>query len=254
LNRGLEFFGEEPLSQAFAPFEAQAPNEAFVVGQLGQSLDGRIATVSGESRWISGGAALDHLHRLRARVDAVIVGAGTIAADDPQLTVRRVAGKSPVRVVIDPSGRLGSQGKWLAEDDVRRILVSSGTKAPQGAELLRMPALSGRIRTADIISALFKQGLRKFLVEGGPRTLAPFIEEGRLDRLHILVAPVIIGSGRTGIELPPQPCLALAQRPKATVYSLGEGEILFDCDFSAHRRRAQCATPGAPGGNGVMET
>lgn len=250
MNRGLEFFGADRLTPAFAPFEAQAPNEAFVVGQLGQSLDGRIATISGESRWISGGAALDHLHRLRARVDAVVVGAGTIVADDPQLTVRRVAGPSPARVVIDPNGRLGAEGKWLADDNIRRILISTADAAPAGAELLRIPAQSGKIRTADIVAALFARGLRKILVEGGPKTLAAFIEEGCLDRLHILMAPVIIGSGRSGLDLPPQPSLALAQRPKATAYSLGDGEILFDCDFSAYRRR--CAAPGAIGGNGVM--
>jgi riboflavin-specific deaminase-like protein len=254
LNPGIEFDGENPLMQAFAPFEAEPANDAFVVGQLGQSLDGRIATISGESRWISGGAALDHLHRLRACVDAVIVGAGTILADDPQLTVRRIAGPNPARVAIDPTGRLGAKGKWLADDNIRRILVSSAATAPPGAELLQLPSRQGRIKTADIVAALFGLGLRKILVEGGPRTLAAFIEEGRLDRLHLLVAPVVIGSGRKGLELPPEPRLALARRPKATVYSLGDGEVLFDCDFAAYRRRAKCGTGVACGGEGVMGT
>ena len=78
----------------------------MVVGQIGQSLDGRIATESGHSKYINGPAGLTHLHRLRALVDAVVIGVGTAIADDPQLTVRRVSGQQPARVVIDPKGRL----------------------------------------------------------------------------------------------------------------------------------------------------
>ncbi len=259
MNPGKEFVAAELLAQAFAPFQARPPREAFVVGQLGQSLDGRIATISGEFRWISGGAALDHLHRLRAQVDAVVVGAGTIAADDPQLTVRRISGPNPVRVVIDPTGRLGARTirgaarKWLSDDNVRRILVSTGAEAPPGAELVRLAARQGRIGAADIVKALLDRGLRKILVEGGPKTLAAFIEENCLDRLHVLVAPVIIGSGRAGLDLPPEPRLALALRPEVTAYSLSDGEVLFDCDFAACRRRAGRAPPhGAADGDGIM--
>lgn len=205
-------------------------SKAFVIGQLGQSLDGRIATISGESRYISGAQALDHLHGLRAHVDAVVVGAGTIVADDPQLTVRRTLGPSPARVVIDPRGRITS-GKWLAEDGARKVLVSIGDHAPQGAELLRLPATDGRIAPADIVAALYSQGLRKILIEGGATTLSAFLAAGCLDRLHVLVAPVIIGSGRPGLELAPEPCLGKALRPRTEAYPLGGGEILFDCDF-----------------------
>jgi riboflavin-specific deaminase-like protein len=221
-----------PAPDPFSALRRASADKAFVIGQLGQSLDGRIATVSGESRYISGGRALDHLHELRAHVDAVVVGAGTIVADDPQLTVRRTAGPSPARVVIDPRGRLGS-GKWLVEDGVRRILVSAGARAPEGAELLRMPAPDGRIAPADIIAALYARGLRKILIEGGATTLSAFLAAGCLDRLHVLVAPVIIGSGRAGFDLAPEPCLSKALRPRTEAWPLGGGEILFDCDFSA---------------------
>ena len=98
-------------ADVFASFRLAATDRPFVIAQLGQSLNGRIVTISGESRDINGAAALDHLHRLRAHVDAVVVGAGTIVADDPQLSVRRVAGKSPARVAIDPKGRLNCSGK-----------------------------------------------------------------------------------------------------------------------------------------------
>lgn len=226
------------------PFDAlrrASPQKPFVIGQLGQSLDGRIATVSGESRYISGAAALDHLHLLRAEVDAVVVGACTVVADDPQLTVRRAPGPSPARVVIDPSGRIAG-GKWLAEDGARRLLVSAADRAPAGAELLRLPARDGHFAPADIVAALFALGLRKILIEGGAATLGAFIAACCLDRLHLLVAPVIIGSGRSGFDLAPEPSLDRALRPKTEAYPLGGGEILFDCDFSACRPQTEAET------------
>ncbi len=221
----------------FAPFEHAPPDRPFVVAQLGQSLDGRIATISGESRDISGGAALDHLHRIRARVDAVVVGAGTIVADDPQLTVRRVAGKNPARVAIDPRGRLDGQGNWLAEDGVRRFLVTAASiAAPPGAELVLLDARDGVIPPRAIVEVLFGWGLRRILIEGGARTIAGFIEAGCVDRLHVLVAPVIIGSGRSGLDLSPIEKLDLALRPRMQAHLLDGGDVLFDCDFSTYRK------------------
>src|SRR5437764_1940338 len=95
-----------PWQEIFGPLRQGAADELVVVGQFGQSIDARIATPTGSSHYINGPAGLAHLHRLRALVDVIVVGVGTALADDPQLTVRRVAGPSPARVVLDPSGRL----------------------------------------------------------------------------------------------------------------------------------------------------
>ena len=214
---------------ALAPIREAGADRPFVVAQLGQSLDGRIATASGESRYISGEPAIDHLHRLRACVDAVVVGAGTIVADDPSLTVRRVAGRSPARVAIDPNGRLGPDGKWLARDGVRRLLVSAAGRAPSGADLVRLPLRDGLLAPADIIEALAQRGFRKILIEGGALTISRFLGAGCLDRLHLLVAPVILGSGKQGLDLAPIASLANALRPAVETHDLGGGEILFDC-------------------------
>ena len=203
----------------------------FVIAQLGQSLDGRIATISGDSLGISGPAALDHLHALRADVDAVIVGASTILADNPRLTVRRTAGRSPARVVIDPSRRLGSQGRWLAADGARRLCVTAATHAPDGAELVQLPAKGGVIAPAAILAALAERGLRRILIEGGARTISVFIDAGCVDRLHVLMAPLIIGSGRAALNLEPVAELRRARRPKTSVWLLGDGDVLFDCDL-----------------------
>src|SRR6202142_3907459 len=99
----------------YAPVAGGQADPAYVIGQLGQSLDGRIATPTGRSHYINGPEAIRHLHRLRALVDAVIVGAGTVIADDPRLTVRLVEGPSPARVAIDPTGRLPATARIFAD-------------------------------------------------------------------------------------------------------------------------------------------
>ena len=104
----------QPWGAIFGPLRKGAVDDLVVVGQIGQSLDGRIATESGHSKYINGPAGLAHLHRLRALVDGIVIGVGTAIADDPQLTVRRVSGPHPARVVIDPKGRLGREAKVFA--------------------------------------------------------------------------------------------------------------------------------------------
>src|SRR5207237_10563778 len=114
-----------PWEELFGPLRHGRVDDLMVVGQIGQSLDGRVATESGHSHYINGPAGLAHLHRLRALVDAVVIGVGTALADDPQLTVRRVAGPNPARVVIDPTGRISSNARLLAEDGVRKLVVTA---------------------------------------------------------------------------------------------------------------------------------
>lgn len=219
-----------PAAQALARVATADPVRPFVVAQLGQSLDGRIATLTGESRYINGDEGLDHLHRLRAVVDAVVVGAGTIAVDDPQLTVRRAPGASPARVVIDPHGRVGGAGKWLADDGASRIVITAAQHAgPPGAEVVILPARDGHIAPRDIVAALAARGLRRILIEGGARTISAFIDAGAVDRLHLIFGCTIIGSGRPGLQLEPLARLADALRPATEVYKLGSRDILFDC-------------------------
>ena len=221
----------------FGPLQAGRIDRMLVVGQLGQSLDGRIATHTGHSKYINGAAGLPHLHRLRAVVDAVVVGIGTALADDPLLTVRLVAGKQPARVVIDPKGRLSANAKLFADDGVRRIVITtehSTPDVPPGVEILRLPSSAGQLAPAAILQALAGAGLTRILVEGGAQTLAGFIKAGCLDRMHVIVAPIILGSGRPGFDLTPIEWIDQAMRPAVTIHVL-DGEVLFDCDLSAHR-------------------
>jgi diaminohydroxyphosphoribosylaminopyrimidine deaminase/5-amino-6-(5-phosphoribosylamino)uracil reductase len=226
-----------PWDDLFAPLRSGTTDELMVVGQIGQSLDGRIATETGHSHYINGPAGIEHLHRLRSLVDAVVVGVGTAIADDPQLTVRRCEGPHPARVVLDPKGRLAGAARVFTDDGARRLLVTAEETRcalPAGVEGVALPTTAGRIAPHDILGALAARGLRRILIEGGADTVSSFMAAGCLDRLHVMVAPIILGSGRPGIMLPPVARADQALRPPIRTFSLGD-EILFDCDLSAQR-------------------
>ena len=221
----------------FGPLRAGRVDDLLVVGQIGQSLDGRAATSTGHSHYINGAEGLDHLHRLRALMDAVVVGVGTALADDPLLTVRRVAGPHPARVVIDPSGRLPATARAFRDDGVRRLVIttaSAGTP-PAGIERITLATAHGHLDPCDILESLAARGLRRILIEGGPATVARFLEARCLDRLHVVVAPIILGGGRSSLDLAPITRCDEALRPHTTTHVLGN-EVLFDCDLSAQRR------------------
>ena len=233
--------GQQPLPQdwadLFGPLRKGAVDDLVIVGQIGQSLDGRIATESGHSKYINGPAGLVHLHRLRALMDAIVVGVGTAIADDPQLTVRRVAGPQPARVVIDPKGRLGADARMFADDGVRRLLITAqGTRCapPSGVEVIALPATGGQIAPSAIAIALAGCGMRRMLIEGGANTVSRFLAAGCLDRLHVLVAPIILGAGGPGLILPALERADQAPRMPMRVHKI-EDDVLFDCDLSAQR-------------------
>lgn len=227
----------QPWGELFGPLRTGKIDNIVAIGQIGQSLDGRIATESGHSKYINGPAGLDHLHRLRALVDAVVIGVGTALADDPQLTVRRVAGPQPARVVIDPNGRLPASARVFAGDGVRRLLVTAaGTRCapPPGVEILALFTADGRIAPPAILAALAERGLRRLLIEGGADTVSRFLVAGCLDRLHVIVAPIILGSGRASLILPPIQRADQALRIPVHAHQLDD-EVLFDLDLSAQR-------------------
>jgi riboflavin-specific deaminase-like protein len=221
----------DQLPDLFKCFARGTTDRPFVVAQLGQSLDGRVATLTGDSKYINRAAALDHLHRIRAHVDAVVVGIGTVIADDPLLTVRRVEGSNPARVVIDPSGRLPAKAKCLCEDGAPRYVIRRGNgPVPPGVEAIRF-ADAAAFDPHAIVQALAEKGLRRILVEGGARTVSAFIDARALDRLHVMVAPLLLGSGKPALDLKPIGTLSEALRPTARTYVFSDGDVLFDCDM-----------------------
>ncbi len=224
--------GQDIAAYGLAEINSAPMGRPLVVAQLGQSLDGRIATLSGHSQWINGSHALDHLHALRAAVDAVVVGAGTVIADDPQLTVRRVAGTHPARVVIDPNGRVPAGAKCFQDTGTRRFCVTARPgPLPDGVDAIIVAPGARGMAPADIVAALFARGLRRILIEGGADTISRFIDAGAVDRLHVLLAPVILGSGRPGLDLHPIATVHDALRPATRVHVFPDGDVLFDCDL-----------------------
>jgi diaminohydroxyphosphoribosylaminopyrimidine deaminase/5-amino-6-(5-phosphoribosylamino)uracil reductase len=233
--------GHRPLPQAwadvFGPLRKGAVDDLVIVGQIGQSLDGRIATESGHSKYVNGPAGLTHLHRLRSLVDAVVIGVGSAIADDPQLTVRRVTGPQPARVVIDPKGRLGANARMFADNGVRRLLMTEqGTRCapPAGVEIVAMRPAGGQLAPSEILAELAGRGMRRILIEGGADTVSRFLACGCLDRLHVLVAPIILGAGGPGLILPSLERADQAPRMPIRVHKI-EDDVLFDCDLSAQR-------------------
>ncbi len=223
----------------YGPLRAGCVDDLMVVAQLGQSIDGRITTDGQHPTSINGAAGLDHLHRLRALVDAVVVGVGTAISDDPQLTVRRVAGPNPARVVIDPRGRLAATARLLRADGARRIIVAGDTCTAafaDGIEVMHVALTAGMAAPAAILAGLRQKGFRRVLIEGGARTISEFLAAGCLDRLHVMVAPMLVGGGQPSLCLPPGLSADGALRPPVTPHLL-DGEVLFDIDLSARRCR-----------------
>jgi diaminohydroxyphosphoribosylaminopyrimidine deaminase/5-amino-6-(5-phosphoribosylamino)uracil reductase len=227
----------QPWEDIFGPLRQGAVDDLVLVAQCGQSLDARIATPTGHSHYINGEAGLAHLHRLRALVDAVVIGVGTAIADDPQLTVRRVEGPSPARVIVDPSGRLPSTARVLTADGIRRLVVTAAgvpARLPSGIEIVPLAADNGALAPAAIVAALAGRGFRRILIEGGADTVSRFLAARCLDRLHILVAPIILGAGRSSLTLPPIARVEEAMRAPMRAHAL-DGDVLLDCDLSAQR-------------------
>ncbi len=224
------------LLELYLPLCVGASANALVLGHVGQSLDGQIATASGSSRYVTGPENIVHMHRLRSLFDAVLVGAGTVEADDPELTTRLVPGAHPTRVVLDPSLRLSGQKK-LFRDGIAPTVIVCAQGAAHGAAPAHVPRLEvdtehGVLSVPSLLAALAVRGLRRVFVEGGGITISHFIRARRLDRLHVTVCPIIIGQGRPGLCLPGVERLEQALRPKARRFTLGE-DVLFDCSFAS---------------------
>lgn len=226
------------LADAFADLRAaREKGVGHVVAQLGLSLDGRIATETGDSRYINGTAALSHLHRLRASVDAVLVGAGTARADDPRLNVRLCDGASPARVLIDRRGTVPAHAKVWAADGSRCLVFGGCPGLPRHVERIAAPA--SRIGIDTIITALADRGLHRILVEGGANTLSRFLEAGLVDELHLLYGRVIIGSGPVGINLPAISRLSAAPRPTGETVVFPDGDLLVRCRLKGRGDQAE---------------
>jgi riboflavin-specific deaminase-like protein len=223
------------LVDLYLPICSATAARPVTVAHLGQSLDGFIATSTGESQWITGGENLLHTHRLRALCDAVVVGAGTVAADDPQLTTRLVAGSNPLRVVIDPARRLDDHHRVFQDGAAETLYVcgqSSDRRHDHHVGRAGVAEVGGTAEGLDvlqIVTVLRERGCARIFVEGGGVTVSAFLEASALDRLHVAVAPLLIGNGRPAIRLSPR-ALEDCPRPSYRLFRMG-ADVLFDFDL-----------------------
>ena len=185
-----------------------ARQDMGVTLKLATSLDGRIATVSGESQWITGEAARLEVHRLRAAHDAILVGVETVLADDPELTAR-LPGRpvdQPLRVVLD--SRLRTPPTAKVANGGASLILTLAEPVPVGAAVVEQIEADGeRPSVAASLAAMKRRGVRSVLIEGGGQVAASFLRAGMVDRLEWFRAPILLGSeGRPGVA-----ALALAR-------------------------------------------
>jgi riboflavin-specific deaminase-like protein len=210
----------------------EEPVRPRVTLHFAQTLDGRIATRTGSSRWISGPAATRFAHELRAGADAVIIGSGTAIADDPQLTVRLVEGRQPIRVVLDARARLSAGSKLVTDASAPTIHVTCTPDrrpmAPHVEPWCLPPDRDGVGVDLDaLLARLAARGVTQVLVEGGSCVITAFLKRRLADRIIVTVAPMILGQGieavgDLGIERLDQ---ALRFSP-ARVFSLGDDVLI----------------------------
>ena len=185
----------------FASMYAKRWHRAFAVSHFAQSLDGRIATVSGDAKWIGNTANLVHAHRMRALCDGILIGAKTLVRDQPQLTVRHVPGANPTRIVL---GSTFDHLDYLQQTSSAPIcLIQSEASAPHpGVDTVQLTCDNGLISSAEILAALYQRGIHSVYIEGGAMTTSHFLRERALDVVQLHIAPMIFGSGLNAFAMP----------------------------------------------------
>ena len=181
----------------------------FVTLKVAATLDGKIATAKGESRWITGVEARKKVHDLRAHSDAILVGIRTVLADDPSLTVQTGSsrGRAPLRIVLDPSLSIPLTAKVLADGQASTLIVTTSLGPPskkadleqKGADVLVLPARQRRVAWRDLLKELGRRGIASLLIEGGAEVNASALRERVVDRVLFFLAPRILG-GRDALS------------------------------------------------------
>jgi riboflavin-specific deaminase-like protein len=200
----------------------------FYIGQIGQSLDGKIALLNGNSHYINDKNSISYLHSLRSICDAVVVGVNTIRKDDPLLTTRAIKGPNPQRIIIDPSLKLTNKYK-VFKDGMPNIIFTHSklNKKFNNTQIYKLPE---RNFTNLIYQNINRLGYKLVLVEGGSKTISKFLENRLLNIMQFIIAPTIIGSGINSINIEPITSLKNVIRTKNNIYKFGK-EIIVSLEF-----------------------
>jgi len=200
----------------------------FYIGQIGQSLDGKIALLNGNSHYINDKNSISYLHSLRSICDAVVVGVNTIRKDDPLLTTRAIKGPNPQRIIIDPSLKLTN--KYQVFKDGMPNIIFTHSKLNKKFNNTQIYKLPERNFTNLIYQNINRLGYKFVLVEGGSKTISKFLENGLLNIMQFIIAPTIIGSGINSINIEPITNLKNVIRTKNNIFKFGK-EIIVSLEF-----------------------
>jgi len=200
------------------------------IGQIGQSLDAKIALNNGNSHYINEKESITYLHCLRSISDGVLVGVNTIIKDNPLLTTRKIKGQNPTRLIIDPSLKLTNKYKIFKDKNTNIIFTTSNkTKNLNNTTIVKLPK---KDFTLGVYKFLKKSSLKYILIEGGPTTLSHFIEQNLINYMQFIISPTLIGSGINSVKLKPITNLKKAIRRKSSFAKLGK-EIVATLDFNS---------------------
>ncbi|MFP4090097.1 MAG: RibD family protein [Cyclobacteriaceae bacterium] len=189
------------LPYCFLSLSARQLGRAIAISHFAQSLDGRIATHSGDSRWIGNQENLVHAHRMRALCDGILIGANTLNCDQPALTVRLVEGKNPRRIVLC-SSEADFSSLQKCEDEVLLVGSCDDPQIPQTSFKYFSPNQKGRIDCQQLLQYLYQEGIYSVYVEGGASTTSGFLEDKAADVVQLHFSPLIFGSGVNSFCLP----------------------------------------------------
>ena len=187
------------LNEAFCKYILK--KEPFVILKVAATLDGKIATREGDSKWISGETSRHFVHRMRDQVDGVVVGIGTILKDDPQLTARIKKGRDPYRIILDSRLRIPEDAKVIGNSPSKTIIATTELAArdkierleKKGVRILILDSKQGRVDLKNCLSKLGEMGMMSLLVEGGSQVNGSFLDEGLIDKILFFLSPKLIG-------------------------------------------------------------
>ena len=210
----------------------------FVTIKYAQTLDGRIATATGESQWISSEASLKFTHKLRAAHDAILVGAGTVIKDNPELTVRLVRGRNPLRVIVDSALKIPAKSKVLQNLSQNKTIIATIKKAndPQfkrliklGAEIITVDAdKQGKVDLKKLLKMLAKRNISSVLIEGGAQIITSILINNLANRMITVIAPKILGKGIEAVGDLKIHNLALAKKLSIRKIARSGDDIILD--------------------------
>ena len=205
-NKGIDVKSgvlEEYARDFYAPyFKFITTGIPFVTVKFAQSIDGRIATATGHSRWISSPESLKFAHKLRAINDAILVGSNTLKSDDPLLTTRLVKGRNPIRIVLSKSGKIELKSKMFKDNAARNIIATSRDsrlKRVINGDIIYLKRQSDSVSLKELLKKLGKIGIMTLLIEGGAETVTSFLKQKLVDKIYICMAPIMIGNGINSI-------------------------------------------------------